>query len=217
MNEIANEDCLTYMAKMQDESVDLILSDPPYQIDYQSNRRVVRPRFDKIENDVNSIKLIEYYVKQSHRILKPNTAIYLFCSWHNVDIFKQIIEDCFTLKNIIVWVKNNHGSGDLKGSYAPQHEFILFAHKGRALNRGQRLPDVLHFNKVASARLTHPTEKPILLLQALIQNNTDKDDVVFDGFAGTGSTLIAAKESERRYLGCEIATQYYDIAKERLF
>ena len=63
--------------------------------------------------------------------------------------------------NIIVWEKNNHGSGDLKGAYAPKHEFVLYGHKGRSLFREKRTQDVMKFDKIHSSKLLHPTEKNI--------------------------------------------------------
>ena len=136
-------DCLNYMKKIPSESMDLIVTDPPYLINYQSSRRIKKEKFEKIKNDVNSQQLICDYFEECNRILKNNTAIYCFCSWHHIDFFKQEFEKHFKLKNIIVWNKNNHGTGDLKGSYAPKHEFILYGHKGRCLNKSKRLADVI--------------------------------------------------------------------------
>ena len=209
--EIYVGDCISFMKTMNPESVGLIISDLPYLIDYRSNRRTVREKFDHIKNDkknFNSQKFVEDYIEQSFKILKNDSAIYLFCSWHNIDIFKQSFEQYFTLKNILVWNKNNHGTGDLKGSYAPKHEFILFGHKGRALNKGKRLPDVLDFAKINSALLTHPTEKPKDLLKVFIENNSSEGDIIFDGVAGTGSTGEAATELNRNFLGCELDTEH---------
>ncbi len=216
LNVIHNGDCLLGMQKLPDQSVDLIVTDPPYLMDYRSNRRVAKEKFDKILNDKGSHELIKESFRQFHRVLKDNTAIYVFCSWHHVDFFKVEFEKYFTLKNIIVWNKNNHGSGDLTGAYAPKHEFILFGHKGRAKLKGKRIPDVIDCPKVASSNLTHPTEKPIELLKIFIQNNSDENDIVLDGFAGTGSTALAAIELKRRFVGFELDANYCELAKSRV-
>ena len=201
---------------MSNESVNLIVTDPPYLMNYRSNRRVVKEKFNHIENDINSNELISMYLKEAHRILKDNSAIYCFCSWHHIEFFKKEFEKSFKLKNIIVWNKNNHGSGDLKGSYAPKHEFILFGHKGRAFNKSKRIPDVIECAKISSNNLTHPTEKPIELLKKFIINNSDEGDIVFDGFAGTGSTGIACIQTNRKFIGVELDENYYNIAKYKL-
>ena len=209
-------DCLEVMSGIKDKSVDLIVTDPPYLMDYQSNRRKKEDRFDKIKNDKGNYTLIQEYLKECHRIMKDNTAIYCFCSWHNIDFFKNEFEKYFKLKNILVWNKNNHGTGDLKGSYAPKHEFILFGHKGRTLLRGKRIADVIDCPKISSNKLTHPTEKPQYLLEIFIKQSSDEGSIIFDGFMGTGSCGIAAKKLNRNFIGIELDEKYFNIAKDRL-
>ena len=209
-------DCLEIMGGIKDKSVDLIVTDPPYLMDYQSNRRKKEDRFDKIKNDKGNYMLIQYYLEECHRIMKDNTAIYCFCSWHNIDFFKNEFEKHFKLKNILVWNKNNHGTGDLKGSYAPKHEFILFGHKGRTLLREKRIADVIDCPKISSNKLTHPTEKPQDLLEIFIKQSSDVGSIIFDGFMGTGSCGIAAKKLNRNFIGIELDEKYFNIAKNRL-
>ena len=209
-------DCLEIMGGIKDKSVDLIVTDPPYLMDYQSNRRKKEDRFDKIKNDKGNYMLIQDYLEECHRIMKDNTAIYCFCSWHNIDFFKNEFEKHFKLKNILVWNKNNHGTGDLKGSYAPKHEFILFGHKGRTLLREKRIADVIDCPKISSNKLTHPTEKPQDLLEIFIKQSSDEGSIIFDGFMGTGSCGIAAKKLNRKFVGIELDEKYFNIAKDRL-
>ena len=209
-------DCLEIMGGIKDKSVDLIVTDPPYLMDYQSNRRKKEDKFDKIKNDKGNYMLIQDYLEECHRIMKDNTAIYCFCSWHNIDFFKNEFEKHFKLKNILVWNKNNHGTGDLKGSYAPKHEFILFGHKGRTLLREKRIADVIDCPKISSNKLTHPTEKPQDLLEIFIKQSSDVGSIIFDGFMGTGSCGIAAKKLNRNFIGIELDEKYFNIAKDRL-
>ena len=209
-------DCLEVMCGIKDKSVDLIVTDPPYLMDYQSNRRKKEDRFDKIKNDKGNYMLIQDYLEECHRIMKDNTAIYCFCSWHNIDFFKNEFEKHFKLKNILVWNKNNHGTGDLKGSYAPKHEFILFGHKGRTLLREKRIADVIDCPKISSNKLTHPTEKPQDLLEIFIRQSSDVGSIIFDGFMGTGSCGIAAKKLNRNFIGIELDEKYFNIAKDRI-
>ena len=209
-------DCLEIMGGIKDKSVDLIVTDPPYLMNYQSNRRKKEDRFDKIKNDKGNYMLIQDYLEECHRIMKDNTAIYCFCSWHNIDFFKNEFEKHFKLKNILVWNKNNHGTGDLKGSYAPKHEFILFGHKGRTLLREKRIADVIDCPKISSNKLTHPTEKPQDLLEIFIRQSSDVGSIIFDGFMGTGSCGIAAKKLNRNFIGIELDEKYFNIAKDRL-
>ena len=216
INNLYNMDCVEGMKQIPNEYIDLIVTDPPYMTNYKSNRRVKNEKFDHIQNDKNSNELISEFLAEAHRVLKNNTAIYMFCSWHHIDFFKQEFEKYFTLKNLIVWNKNNHGSGDLKGAYAPKHELILYGHKGRSLFREKRIPDVIDCAKIPSLKLTHPAEKPIDLLDIFIRNSSDKGDIILDGFAGTGATCISAINNERKYIGFELDTNYYEIAQNRI-
>ena len=216
LNKIYNEDCLEGMKRIPDKSIDMILTDPPYMMNYQSNRRKKENRFDKIHNDVDSFDLVKDALENAYRMLKEDSAIYMFCSWHNVDFFKVEFEKYFKLKNIIVWNKNNHGSGDLKASYAPKYEFVLYGNKGRSLFREKRIPDVIDCAKVPSGKMTHPTEKPVELLAKFIRNSSDEGGVVLDMFAGTGATAIAAINTNRNFIGFELDKNYFDIANERI-
>lgn len=216
LNKIYNEDCLEGMKRIPDGSVDMILTDPPYMMNYQSNRRKKENRFDKIRNDVDSFGLVKDALENAYMMLKEDSAIYMFCSWHNVDFFKVEFEKYFKLKNIIVWNKNNHGSGDLKASYAPKYEFILYGNKGRSLFREKLIPDVIDCAKVPSGKMTHPTEKPVELLAKFIRNSSDEGGVVLDMFAGTGATAIAAINTNRNFIGFELDETYCNIANERI-
>ena len=214
---IYNDDCLKIMSNIENLSIDLVVTDPPYLMDYQSNRRKKEDRFEKIKNDKGNYELIQKYFQECFRIMKNDTAIYCFCSWHNIDFFKQEFEKYFKLKNIIVWNKNNHGTGDLKGSYAPKYEFILFGHKGRTLLREKRVADVIDCAKVTSKKLTHPTEKPQELLELFIKQSSDIDDIVFDGFMGTGSCGLSSYKLNRKFIGIELDESYFNIAINRMF
>lgn len=211
---IYNRDCIEVMKEMKDSSIDMIITDPPYFMDYQSHRR--KNLFDKIKNDKDEKHIITDFCKESYRILKENTAIYMFCSWHNVDFFKNEIEKYFKIKNILIWCKNNHGSGDLLAQYAPRYEMIIYANKGRCKFRNGRFDDVLFFDKVNGKDMLHPTQKPIDLLEFLIKNSSDEKNIIFDGFMGCGTTITACKNTNRNFFGCEIEEKYFKICESRL-
>ena len=121
-------------------------------------------------------------------------------------------------KNMIVWIKNNHGSGDLKSGYAPQHEICIYGHKGKGIPfRTKRMPDVLFkkkdgcitfHNRVDAKRAGHPTVKPIDILKQFISASTKKGEVVFDMYAGSFSTAQAAKELNRKSISFELNKDY---------
>ena len=216
MNTIYNEDCLEGMKRIPDKSIDMILTDPPYGMNYQSGRRTVSPQFEKIKGDGNVMGWLPNVLDEMHRVLKEDTAVYMFASWHNIDIFKSEFEKRFKLKNIIVWNKNNHGSGDLKAAYAPKYELILYGHKGRSLFRGKRLPDVQDYKKVPGKEMLHPTEKPIDMLEVFIRNNSDPNCNILDPFMGSGTTAIAAINTNRNFIGFELDETYYNLSLQRI-
>lgn len=208
--------CLDIMPKINSNIVSLVLTDPPYGINYISGFRKKEDRFDKILNDNDISKLIPEYFKECYRIMEKDGAIYVFCSWHNIDFFKIEFQKYFKLKNIIVWNKNNHGSGDLKGAYAPKYELVLYGYKNRKTLNGRRVADVLEYDKVPCNKLVHPTEKPLNLLKLFIEKSTNPNDIVFDGFMGSGSCGLACKELDRKFIGIELDDKYFDIACNRL-
>lgn len=215
MIDLWHGDCLEIMKTIPDGSIDAIITDPPYGMSFQSNRRKVKDKFEKIKND-NNLDWLEDFIFECNRVLKDNTAVYIFCSWHYIDKFKIEFEKHFNLKNIIVWNKNNHGSGDLKGAYAPKHEFILYGHKGRSIFREKRLPDVMDFPKINTNKLLHPTEKNIDMLELFIKNNSDENNTILDPFMGSGTTGVACKNLNRNFIGIELDEGYFNISKERI-
>ena len=205
--------CLEVMDKLikQNVKVDAIITDPPYGMNYKSNHR--KEKYEKISND-NDLSFLDECFQKFDKLLNDNTHIYCFCSWHHIDKFKIAFEKYFTLKNIIVWEKNNTSMGDLKGSYAPKHEFVLFGHKGRRLRNGKRLPDVLQAKRTGN--ILHPTQKPVDLLEIFIKQSTNENDLILDLFMGSGSTGVACMNTNRKFIGIELDEKYFNIAKQRI-
>ena len=207
-----NDDCLKVLPTIPDNSIDLILTDPPYGMDYQSNRRKIK--YDKIKNDSNIDDWLNICLKQFSRILKDNSHCYIFCSFHYLTKFIDYAKEFFELKNILIWEKNNHGSGDLKGNYAPKYEFVLFLTNGRRLLNGKRDCNILKYNKTNNK--LHPTQKPLDLLEFIINKSSNKNETILDCFMGSGTTGLACKNLNRDFIGIEIDKQYFDIAKQRI-
>jgi len=205
-------DCLESLRDMADESIDLIATDPPYGMKYRSGWR--EEKFDAIAGDEDPDLFVKV-LPELYRVLKSDRHCYIFCSWHQVDVFLAQTKKLFTIKNLIVWNKNNHGSGDLKGAYAPKHELIIFAHKGRRELK-RRIPDVMDFKRVAGQSMVHPTEKPVELMRALVANSAAPGEVVLDPFMGSGSTGVAAVTDGISFIGCELSPEYLAIAQSRI-
>lgn len=212
---LMNGDCLELMKQIPDGSVDMVLTDPPYGMAYQSNRRTATEKFNKIAQD-DELSWLDGFCDEIYRVMRNDTAAYVFCSWHKVDVFKAALERRFKIKNLLVWVKNNHGSGDLKGAYAPKHEFVFFVQKGRCFLRDGRRPDILEYAKISGSKMVHPTEKPIDMLERLIKDASDEGDTILDPFMGSGTTGVACVNTGRSFIGIELDPDYFRIAKERI-
>ena len=102
-------DCFERMQELPDECMDLVLTDPPYGIDYQSNRRVARPKLPKFENDVD-LSWVDGWVDDVYRVLKNDRHFYCFTRFDMYPVFYASISRKFTVKNCLIWAKNNHGS-----------------------------------------------------------------------------------------------------------
>ena len=118
---LKNIDCIELLKSLDDKSIDLVVTDPPYLIDYKTNHRIDKDHkfCSTIQND-NNPDLISNVIKELYRVMKDNTAGYMFCSFDKVDFFKLEIEKYFKIKNIIIWVKNNWTAGDLKAQFGKQ-------------------------------------------------------------------------------------------------
>ena len=209
--ELWHGDCLELMKNIPDGSVDLVLTDPPYGIDFQSNFR--KNKFNKIEND---IAVNAEFLDECKRVLKDTGAFYCFTRWDVYPSWIEQIRKRFKVKNCIVWFKRGGGLGDLKKGYIYNHEFIIYcAEKNHRLN-GKRRNDVFEFAKDAPSTYVHPTQKPISLLKEIIERSSNEGGVVLDCFMGSGSTGVACVNTNRRFIGIELDDGYFNIAKKRI-
>ena len=218
MYKLLNGNCIELMAKIPDNSVDLIVTDPPYLINYKTNHRKDKAHdfCSVIANDDN-YELIHNYIQECYRILKENTAMYMFCNCDRVDYFKQELEKAnFKIKNMIIWVKNNWTAGDLYAQFGKQYEIVFLVNKGRCKFNGKRITDVWNFNRVSGNKQLHQNQKPLDLIEQCILKHSKEDDLVFDGFMGSGTTGVACVNLDRNFIGIELNENYFNIAKERI-
>ena len=123
----------------------------------------------------------------------------------------------FSVKSVIVWDRVVHGMGDLKSTFAPRYDTCIFAVKGSYAFPNGRPADVIQCQRINGADLRHPNEKPLDLMRRLIEATTKPNDLILDPFAGSGTTLVAALQSGRRYIGVELSPQHYETAQRRLY
>ena len=225
-------DCFDILSIFKNDSIDLIVTDPPYGIDFRSGRQTVdRKKSVKGEGSVNvrdfyfeSIsedhRLLTGWLTEAYRILKNDSAIYIFAHWSQWSNLYNAVEAVgFNVKNMIVLNKSNHGMGDLKGSYAPKHELLLYASKGRRnlIFPNGRTDDVWSVPvKFSGSHKFHPNEKPLSWIIPAILNSSIEKQVVLDPFMGSGSTGVAAISTGRKFIGIEKDPNYFTIAEDRI-
>lgn len=208
-------DCIEIMRTLKNSSINSIITDPPYGIDYQSSRRIDKSKWKpKIANDKAPFI---WWINEAYRVLTDKSPMLCFCRWDVQDIFKLAIETAgFTVKSQVIWDKEQHGMGNLTSSFAPQHEVILFAVKGKYKFPNKRPKSVIRMKRVHAESLVHPNEKPVALMRHLVNAVTPPNSVVLDPFLGSGSTGVAAIEEGFQFIGIEQEKEYYDIASARI-
>jgi len=215
ISNVFNGDSINFIDKI-DFKIKCVITDPPYGMNYISNRRTASEKDKGISNDENLDLAIETVNKIFHKLynkMDENSALFCFIGWKQEKYFIELIENIgFEVKNVLIWNKNNHGTGDLIYSFAPKHERIIYATKGK-VKLNYRHPDVLDGSDI---RTNHPTSKPIDLLKKLIESTTLQNDIIVDPFAGHGSTGIAAKELNRNYWLCELDYENYCMIKNNI-
>lgn len=222
-------DCMICMETILDCSVDCCFSDPPYGISYKSNlqqgnRRSGEQIKVRGENYFGSIlndeELPTEFLPLLYKKVKPGGALYLFCQWRKFGLLQLAVEKSgFSVKNMLVVNKSNHGMGDLKGQYAPKHELILFASKGRHVldNSEGRGKDVFEGKVIFSGKHHfHPNEKPVGWIEPFLKRSCRRGGTVLDMFMGSGSTGVACCNLGLGFVGIEKDETYYRIACQRL-
>jgi len=217
INKVICGDCLEVLKDIPDKSIDLVVTDPPYNMNYSGRGKVINS-FDGFENDnldeEEHSKWFSNVLYELYRVLKDNTSIYIWIDFRNYARIYGLINELFKIKNCIVWNKESFGMG---AYYRFQHEFCIFAIKGKPeLNIGHNISDVWSFKRDVIANYQHPTQKPIDCSFIPISHASKQNDIILDPFLGSGTTAVAAKQLKRNFIGIEISEKYCEIARKRL-
>ena len=210
-------DCLDVMQDIPDGSVDMVCTDPPCGMNFQSNWSKNGPRHKKIEGD----SAADFrWLQDAFRLLKPDGGgLISFCDWNTSHRWREEIERAgFVIKSQVIWDRLHHGMGDLKGAFAPQHDIVWYATKGRRIFVNGRPKSVIRHKRPSPADdHGHPTCKPVALMEELIRATDDgSGSVVLDPFLGSGTTGVAAANTGRRFIGIEMDADYFTVAQARI-
>lgn len=184
--------------------VDLVLTDPPYGINYQSNMRF--KQMEKIKND--NIVFIEWI-----KLLNCNVFV-CFCRWDMMNLWKNKIDEFLKIRGCLVWHKACGGLGDLKRSFLVDYEMILYATRDDFIIPGKRCGSIWKCLIDSPGSYEHPTQKPIGIMNLILERFGG--ETILDPFMGSGTTLRAAKDLQRKAIGIEIEEKYCEIAARRL-
>ena len=189
---------------MDGNKADMVFTDPPYGYSYESNYQ------NKHKMLMNDDAILDF-LPVCKTVMSDCSTIYICTSHQTIDKWKPLVESVFDYKNLIVWKKNNWSMGDVSGSFAGQHEIILFASIGKQKIIGNRDTDIWEFNREPPK--LHPTMKPVELIEyGMSKWQSGK---VLDPFLGSGSTLIACEKTNRKCYGMEIDPHYCDVIVKR--
>lgn len=226
LNYIDNTDCLEGLKEIPDNSVDLIVTDPPYFLSMGhagSKETAFNTNTDQINSNrtFGDLTIAKPFYRQLfqefRRVLKPEGAFYYFTDWRGYAFYFPIINAELPVRNMIVWDKKS-GPGSY---YTFAHELIIYGtaaakllHKG-----GTNVWRIAAFSsgaKKTDGAKRHPTQKPVEIIEKMILDSSEPGAVVLDTFMGSGTTAVACLRTGRNYIGFEQDEKYHAIAQERI-
>ncbi|WP_425040517.1 site-specific DNA-methyltransferase [Primorskyibacter sp. S187A] len=245
LNTILSGDCIEAMASLPADSVDLIFADPPYNLQLKGElHRPDNSKVDAVDDEWDQFSSFKAYdtftkawLKEARRILKPNGAIWVIGSYHNIYRVGAALQDAgYWILNDVVWRKSNPMPNFRGKRFTNAHETMIWASKAegakytfnyealKALNEGIQMRSdwVLPICnggerlKDDEGNKAHPTQKPESLLHRILVGSTNPGDIVLDPFFGTGTTGAVAKMLGRDWIGIEREAAYRDVAMKRI-
>lgn len=215
---IVHADAFDFLARLKDGSVDLVVTDPPYESLEKHRARGTTTRLSHSKASSNDwFKILPNdqlprLMEELWRVLKPNSHLYVFCDDETSNIIWQINEQMRLFKwwKRLVWDKLKMGMGY---HYRASFEFILFLEKGKRALNSKSLRDVISVPRIHGG---YPTEKPVEVSEILISQSTDVGERVVDPFCGSGSVGVAARRLGRKFAGSDICAEAVEIANLRI-
>jgi len=229
MNIFKNTDSLSLTATLDKSTIDLVLTDPPYIISHETGFKSVKDgvqRFavetefgdwDKPENF--SLGALEDSIKEYYRVLRAGGTAIIFCDIWKISQIKEILErNKFKQIRLIDWIKTNPVPLNSSRNYLTNsREVALSAVKVSKPTFNSKYDNGLYRYPICHDKgRFHSTQKPLAFMEELIRKHSNEDNVVLDTFAGAATTLVAAKNMGRQYVGCEFDKECFVKAEERL-
>lgn len=233
LNYIDNIDCLEGLREIPDNSVDLVITDPPYSsggmfagdrkartaVKYTGSYGKVSDLNDFSGDNMDQRGFTEFcrqVFAKCREKTKPEGVIVTFIDWRNLPAMTDALQAAgWTWRGIAVWHKPN--GRPMKGRFRPEFEFIVWGSNGpMPFERGVGcLPGYYRYNNVAAKDRQHQTEKPLQLIEELLEI-VPKGTTALDPFMGSGTTALACIRTGRNFIGFELSKEYHAIALERI-
>ena len=241
-NKIYNVDCIDGMKCIPNEIIDLVITDPPFAIDFKAKRNNYHRTASRVIEGYNEIPKVEYYnftlkwMKEVYRVLKNSGSMYVFSGWNNLkDILMVIDEVGFITVNHIIW-KYQFGVVT-KRKFVTSHYHCLYVCKNDEKRKffpysryrkeeNDKDGGSLHYKDKEDVWMIKreywtgdqktPTKLPAELIEKILMYSSEEEDVILDPFLGSGQVAIVSKILKRQYIGFEIVEEYYTFARERL-
>ena len=242
LNKIYNQDCIDGMKDIPDNKIDLVITDPPFAINFKSKKANYNRIASRVLPGYNEIESKDYYnftynwMNQINRVLKKSGSMYVFSGWNNLkDILTALDENGFITINHIIW-KYQFGVVTSK-KFVTSHYHCLYVCKNNnerkffpysRFDKNAKTSDgrSLHYNDkedVWNIKREYwtgdektPTKLPAEIIKKILEYSSEEKDVVLDPFLGSGQVAVLSKMLKRKYLGFEIVKEYYNFAKKRL-
>jgi len=193
---------------MDGAKADMVFTDPPYGVEYQSNMRTKSKKFDMLANDdqfLDIAPIIEMF---------STGWVFMWTSWKVQNKWVDLFAGFGYPTNIVIWHKPGGGIGDLKRTFSSDYEVALVWHRGAELC-GKRIGSVWTINKDGASTYVHPTQKPVALSEEALDKTTHKGAIVLDLFGGSGSTLLGCEKTNRHARLMELDPKYCDVIIKR--
>lgn len=241
-NKIYNRDCINGMKKIPKNKIDLVITDPPFAIDFKAKKANYNRTASRVMSGYNEIKAVDYYefthkwMSEVYRILKESGSMYVFSGWNNLkDILTALDDIGFTTINHIIW-KYQFGVVTKK-KFVTSHYHCLYVCKNDKKRKFYPFARFAKDSKTNEGRSLHykdkedvwdikreywtgdektPTKLPAELIEKILMYSSKKRDVVLDPFLGSGQVAVISKKLGRRFVGFEMVPEYYKFAKKRL-
>lgn len=224
---ILRADSKEVIKRIPDNSIDFILTDPPYNLSQHSTGNIPLPGRSAMNNDVADWDKIDFnpeeWADEFIRILKPTGNLFIFTSYNQLGRWYNCLDHRFDTSNFMIWHKTNPAPKVFKAGFLNSCEMIFTCWNKKHTWNFISQADMHNFIQspicMPPERLKdpkHPAQKPISILKKMLEIASNKDDIIFDPFMGVGSTGVAALELDRRFVGVEIDEAYFNAAKKRI-